>query len=88
MVARVRLAEPRRLAAAALDQGEKPSVVSAIAKYHVTERARLIINDGMDVVGGKGVCMGPGNFLARAYQQIPVAITVDLGEAFKVMRDL
>jgi len=67
----------RRLAAAALDQGEKPSVVSAIAKYHVTERARLIINDGMDVVGGKGVCMGPGNFLARAYQQIPVAITVE-----------
>jgi len=67
----------RRLAAAALDQGEKPSVVSAIAKYHVTERARIIINDGMDVVGGKGVCMGPGNFLARAYQQIPVAITVE-----------
>lgn len=67
----------RRLAAAALDQGEKPSVVSAIAKYHVTERARVIINDGMDVVGGKGVCMGPGNFLARAYQQIPVAITVE-----------
>lgn len=67
----------RRLAAAALDQGEKPSVVSAIAKYHVTERARTIINDGMDVIGGKGVCMGPGNFLARAYQQIPVAITVE-----------
>lgn len=67
----------RRLAAAALDQGEKPSVVSAIAKYHVTERARTVINDGMDVIGGKGVCMGPGNFLARAYQQIPVAITVE-----------
>lgn len=67
----------RRLAAAALDQGEKPSVVSAIAKYHVTERARIVINDAMDVVGGKGVCMGPGNFLARAYQQIPVAITVE-----------
>lgn len=67
----------RRLAAAALDQGEKPSVVSAIAKYHVTERARIIVNDAMDVVGGKGVCMGPGNFLARAYQQIPIAITVE-----------
>ncbi|MET4683981.1 acyl-CoA dehydrogenase [Brevundimonas faecalis] len=67
----------RRLAAAALDQGEKPSVVSAIAKYHVTERARIVVNDGMDVIGGKGVCMGPGNFLARAYQQIPVAITVE-----------
>jgi acyl-CoA dehydrogenase len=67
----------RRLAAAALDQGEKPSVVSAIAKYHVTERARIVVNDAMDVVGGKGVCMGPGNFLARAYQQIPIAITVE-----------
>jgi len=67
----------RRLAAAALDQGEKPSVVSAIAKYHVTERARIVVNEAMDVVGGKGVCMGPGNFLARAYQQIPVAITVE-----------
>lgn len=67
----------RRLAAAALDQGEKPSVVSAIAKYHVTERARIIVNEAMDVVGGKGVCMGPGNFLARAYQQIPIAITVE-----------
>ncbi|MDA0742276.1 MAG: acyl-CoA dehydrogenase [Proteobacteria bacterium] len=67
----------RRLAATALDQGEKPSVVSAIAKYHVTERARIIVNDGMDVIGGKGVCMGPSNFLARAYQQIPIAITVE-----------
>ncbi|MFT4252758.1 MAG: acyl-CoA dehydrogenase, partial [Caulobacter sp.] len=67
----------RRLAAAALDEGEKPSVVSAIAKYHVTERARIVVNEAMDVVGGKGVCMGPGNFLARAYQQIPIAITVE-----------
>ena len=67
----------RRLASAALDQGEKPSVVSAIAKYHVTERARVVINDAMDVIGGKGVCMGPGNYLARAYQQVPIAITVE-----------
>ena len=67
----------RRLAAAGLDQGEKPSVVSAIAKYHVTERARIVVNDGMDLIGGKGICMGPGNFLARAYQQIPIAITVE-----------
>jgi len=67
----------RKLAAAGLDLGEKPSVVSAIVKYHVTERARIIVNDGMDLIGGKGVCMGPGNFLARAYQQIPIAITVE-----------
>jgi len=67
----------RRLSALAVDAGEKPSVISAISKYHVTERGRLVVNDGMDVIGGKGICMGPGNFLARIYQQIPIAITVE-----------
>ncbi len=67
----------RTLTAAAIDQGEKPSVVSAIAKYHITERARQTINDGMDVIGGKGICMGPSNFLGGAYMQHPVAITVE-----------
>ena len=67
----------RRLSASAVDAGEKPSVISAISKYHVTERGRMIVNDGMDVIGGKGICMGPGNFLARAYQQLPIAITVE-----------
>jgi len=67
----------RKMTAGALDLGEKPSVVSAIAKYHVTERARQVVNDGMDVIGGKGICLGPSNFLGRAYQQVPVAITVE-----------
>ncbi|HLX00859.1 MAG TPA: acyl-CoA dehydrogenase domain-containing protein, partial [Trinickia sp.] len=67
----------RRLCAQAVDLGEKPSVLSAIAKYHITERARNVINDGMDVIGGKGICMGPSNFLARAYQQMPISITVE-----------
>ncbi|WP_234086350.1 acyl-CoA dehydrogenase [Azonexus sp. R2A61] len=67
----------RKMTAGAVDLGEKPSVVSAIAKYHVTERARVVVNDGMDVIGGKGICLGPSNFLGRAYQQIPVAITVE-----------
>jgi len=52
-------------------------VISAIAKYHITERARQTINDGMDVIGGKGICMGPSNFLGGAYMQHPVAITVE-----------
>jgi acyl-CoA dehydrogenase len=55
----------RRLSALAVDLGEKPSVISAIAKYHVTERARDVVTDAMDIVGGKGICMGPNNFLAR-----------------------
>lgn len=67
----------RRLTCAALDQGEKPSVVSAILKYYNTESMRTVINDGMDIVGGKGICMGPSNFMARPYQAIPVGITVE-----------
>ncbi|MBL8488574.1 MAG: acyl-CoA dehydrogenase, partial [Rhodocyclaceae bacterium] len=62
----------RTMTAGAIDLGEKPSVVSAIVKYHVTERARQVVNDAMDVLGGKGICLGPNNFMGRAYQQIPV----------------
>ena len=67
----------RVMTAGAIDLGEKPSVVSAIVKYHVTERARQSMNDGMDILGGKGICLGPSNFLGRAYQQIPIGITVE-----------
>ena len=67
----------RVMTACAVDLGEKPSVISAIVKYHLTERGRQVINDAMDVHGGKGICMGPGNYLARAYQQLPVGITVE-----------
>lgn len=67
----------RVFTAGAIDQGEKPSVVSAIVKYHVTERARQAVNDGMDILGGKGICLGPQNFLGRAYQQVPIGITVE-----------
>ncbi|MGN6231107.1 MAG: acyl-CoA dehydrogenase [Trinickia sp.] len=67
----------RRFCAQAVDLGEKPAVLSAIAKYHVTERSRHVINDAMDIAGGKGICLGPSNFLARAYQQLPISITVE-----------
>lgn len=67
----------RVLTASAVDMGEKPSVISAIVKYHCTERSRSVINDAMDVHGGKGICMGPDNYLARTYQQIPIGITVE-----------
>lgn len=67
----------RVMTAGAVDLGEKPSVISAIVKYHLTERARQTINDAMDMHGGKGICMGPANYLARTYQQIPVSITVE-----------
>jgi acyl-CoA dehydrogenase len=67
----------RTMTAQALDLGGKPSVISAIVKYHCTERGRIVINDAMDVHGGKGICMGPDNYLARAYQQTPIGITVE-----------
>jgi acyl-CoA dehydrogenase len=67
----------RRMTMAALDMGEKPSVISAISKFHMTERMRSVVNDAMDIHGGKGICMGPGNYLGRAYQTVPIAITVE-----------
>ena len=67
----------RMLTALAVDLGEKPAVLSAIAKYHLTERARKVVNDAMDIAGGKGICMGPSNFLGAAYMQMPVSITVE-----------
>jgi acyl-CoA dehydrogenase len=67
----------RMLTALAVDLGEKPAVPSAIAKFHLTDRARVVINDAMDVAGGKGICMGPSNFLGAAYMQLPVSITVE-----------
>ncbi|WP_100657245.1 acyl-CoA dehydrogenase FadE [Alteromonas flava] len=62
---------------AALDIGEKPSVISAICKYHLTERMRTVINDSMDIHGGKGICLGPNNYIGRGYQGAPISITVE-----------
>jgi acyl-CoA dehydrogenase len=67
----------RRLTMTALDSGEKPSVISAICKYHMTERMRSIVNDAMDIHGGKGIMMGPNNYLGHAYGNVPIAITVE-----------
>lgn len=67
----------RRLTCAALDEGEKPSVVSAILKFYNTDAMRIVVNDGMDILGGKGICMGPSNFMARPYEGVPVGITVE-----------
>ncbi len=67
----------RVMTVGAVDLGEVPSVPSAIAKYHVTEMARQIANDAMDVHGGKGIMLGPKNYLGRGYQSVPIAITVE-----------
>jgi acyl-CoA dehydrogenase len=62
---------------AGVDLGQKPSVISAICKYHLTEKMRTAVNDAMDVHGGKGICLGPNNYLGRAYQGTPISITVE-----------
>lgn len=67
----------RIMTVAAVDHGEKPSVLSGISKYHCTELARKVGNDAMDIHGGKGIQLGPRNYLGRGYQEIPIAITVE-----------
>ncbi len=72
-----RMDAARMLTLVALDEGEKPSVLSAILKYQLTEGNRQTVNDAMDVHGGKGIIQGPNNYLAHAYTALPVSITVE-----------
>lgn len=65
------------MASAAIDHGAKPSVAGAILKYHTTEMARQVAIDAMDIHGGKGICLGPKNYLGRGFQNIPIGITVE-----------
>jgi acyl-CoA dehydrogenase len=67
----------RRLTLSIIEQGEKPSVLSAIMKYHFTELGRKIGCDAMDVHGGKGICLGPKNYLGRNFQSTPIGVTVE-----------
>ncbi|WP_058529088.1 acyl-CoA dehydrogenase [Legionella londiniensis] len=62
---------------AAIDQGAKSGIAGAILKYHTTELARKISLDAMDIHGGKGICLGPNNYLGRGYQGAPISITVE-----------
>lgn len=66
-----------RLSNAILDSGEKPSVVSAIMKQQCTERARKVLDGGMDVYAGSGICLGENNFIAKFYTAAPIGITVE-----------
>ncbi|MGI9373527.1 MAG: acyl-CoA dehydrogenase [Hyphomicrobiales bacterium] len=66
-----------RVTTDAIDAGEKPAIISAIMKYHATERMRDAIDDAMDIHGGRAVCDGPNNYLGSAYRGTPIAITVE-----------
>jgi acyl-CoA dehydrogenase len=60
-----------------LDSGSTPSVITAIMKYQTTERARSILNNGMDIYSGSGICIGENNFFTKFYNSSPVGITVE-----------
>lgn len=65
------------MTAYAIDHGARPPVASAIVKYHTTERTRQIACDAMDIHGGKGICLGPNNYLGRGFESCPIGITVE-----------
>lgn len=67
----------RTISTVGIDQGIKPSIVSAITKLHTTELARLAGIDAMDIQGGKGICLGPNNYTGRPFQSTPIAVTVE-----------
>ena len=60
-----------------VDAGHRPSVLSAVSKYHQTELARALVQDGMDVMGGAAICLGPRNLMARGHIGAPIGITVE-----------
>ncbi len=67
----------RRYVTGQLLGGTKPAVVSAMAKYYLTELGREVINDGMDVRAGSAITRGPKNMLAHTYIGTPISITVE-----------
>ncbi len=67
----------RRYTCGGIDQGAKPAVVTAMAKYNATELQREIVNDGMDILGGNGIVRGPRNLIAHSYMGTPIGITVE-----------
>lgn len=60
-----------------LDEGNSPSVISAIMKQQCTERGREVLNHAMDIHAGSGICLGYGNFLEKFYRSAPIGITVE-----------
>ncbi len=67
----------RALTASMVDEGQRPSVLSALLKYRTTEAMRDAFNDAMDIHGGRAVQDGPSNYLFSGYATTPVAITVE-----------
>ncbi len=67
----------RIMTAGAIDQNINPSIVSAIAKYHMTEMSRKVVSYGLDIHAGHMIQAGPRNFLINIYNAVPISITVE-----------
>ena len=61
----------------ALNRHIPSALCSAMSKYQLTELSRKVISDGMDIMAGAGLSMGPRNLLALNYIGAPIAITVE-----------
>ena len=67
----------RVFTASAVAAGKRPSVASAIAKYHLTEIAQRVVIDAMDIHGGSAVQIGPKNILSNLYLATQMNKTVE-----------
>ena len=67
----------RALTCGALDAGEKPAVIGNICKAYLTDAMRQVIGDAMDIRAGSAIQRGPRNALARAWDAVPIGITVE-----------
>ena len=67
----------RTLTCGAIDSGERPAVLSGVAKAYLTDCMRACVSDAMDVLAGSGICRGPRNLLSRIYVAAPIGITVE-----------
>ena len=67
----------RTLTCGALDAGEKPAVIGNICKAYLTDSMRQVVSDAMDIRAGSAIQRGPRNTLARAWDAVPIGITVE-----------
>ncbi|VAX21901.1 Acyl-CoA dehydrogenase [hydrothermal vent metagenome] len=72
-----RMDAARMMTVGAIDQGEAPSVISAIVKYNLTEDMRRVVIDSMDIHAGSGISFGPRNIMGLNYTALPIGITVE-----------
>lgn len=71
------LESTRRFTASAVDKIGRPALASAITKYHLTELGRKVSNNTMDVHSGRGIQLGPRNYIGLGYHGVPLSITVE-----------